>query len=431
MSADLLAGRRGRAAAAAAATCLFLALRLALLFAREPFFDELFTKWIAARSFGGILEALRHDSGPPLYYFVAHLLRSVTLLRVFSLLCATASFLLILRKRLDAALLLAVYPPAVLLAVDARAYAMAALFITIAVLAIDDDRPLLATIALVLAAYTHYYAVLFFPLLLLRRWFLSFLAACVLFAPGFWLALHQPREAMAWLSSSPLYPLINVSFAGNYAEALFRPAPWWLIAIALAALTLALAQVPSPRSRGEGGAERRVRGFAFAVLIPIAGVAILRVYFPMRFESMIAPPLVLWLGFSLERWQPAVRRVLFGALMLIGLAVTWRGIVDHLRRPLDPFRTAALVAARRPEPLVASGYAWLEVASTGRQVIAFPPEQAQHPGWRARVAAEGKLPDGAFIWVGEAGAPELRTIRSRRHVRPLFVDRGVVVLLVN
>lgn len=417
MSADLLASRRGRAAVAAAATILFLALRLALLFAREPFFDELYTRWIAAKSFGGILEALRHDSGPPLYYFVAHLLRSITALRFFSLACATASFLLILRTRVDAAVLLAVYPPAVLLAVDARSYAMAALFITVAVLAIDRDRPLLATIALVLAAYTHYYAVLFLPLLLVRRWFLSFVAACVIFAPGLWLAMHQPREATAWLASSPLDPLMNVSFAGNYAEALFAPAPWWLIAVALVVLIAACA---------------RSWRFAPAVLIPMAAVMLLGVYFPMRFESVIAPPLMLWAGFSLERWKPAVRRVLFASLMLIGLVVSWRGIVDHLRRPLDPYRTAALFAARRPEPLVASGYAWLEVASTGRQVIALPPEQAEHPGWRTRAGRGSKLPDGTFVWVGEASAPELRAIRDQqRKVRPLFLDRGVVVLLVD
>ena len=51
---------------------LFLALRIPLLVVRQPFFDELFTRWIAGKSFGGILVALRFDSGPPLYYFIVH-----------------------------------------------------------------------------------------------------------------------------------------------------------------------------------------------------------------------------------------------------------------------------------------------------------------------------------------------------------------------
>lgn len=429
MSADLFASRRGRVAVAGAIALLFFALRVALLFARDPFFDELYTRWISARSFGGILEALRHDSGPPLYYFIAKLFPSIPALRFFSLACSTAALFLLLRferignARFLAAALLAVYPPAVLLSVDARSYALAALLLAIGVLAIDRDRPLLAVAMLVLAAYTHYYAVLFLPLLLVRRWLLSFVVACALFAPGLWLATHQPREATAWLAQSPFDGLVNVSFAGRYVEALFQPAPLWLVAVAWIALAIACA---------------RSMRFAWAVLVPIAGVLAFGlagrpIYFPMRFESVIAVPLVLWTASSLERWRPAVRRVLFATLMMIGLVVCWVGILDHMRRPLDPYRTAARIAAKSASrPIVASGYAWLEVASTGRQPIAFPPEQAEHPGWRTRTPADAAtLPAGELVWVGEIEGPELAVIRKGRRVRPIFVDRGVAVLLVG
>src|SRR5438094_866007 len=53
---------------------LFLAARVPLLFLRQPFYDELFTQWISAKSFAGILDALRFDSGPPLYYWLLVLL---------------------------------------------------------------------------------------------------------------------------------------------------------------------------------------------------------------------------------------------------------------------------------------------------------------------------------------------------------------------
>jgi hypothetical protein len=80
--------------------------------------------------------------------------------RILSLVCAAISLILILRtKNAIAALLLAVFPPAILFAADARAYAMCAMFVTIAVLAIDDDRPFAAGLALLAAAYSHYYAV--------------------------------------------------------------------------------------------------------------------------------------------------------------------------------------------------------------------------------------------------------------------------------
>src|SRR5947207_4336674 len=76
---------------------LFLAARIPLLFVRQPFFDELYTRWIAAKSFAGIVDALRYDSVPPLFSFVVHLFPSGPLL---SLLFAAAAVLVILRQRL-------------------------------------------------------------------------------------------------------------------------------------------------------------------------------------------------------------------------------------------------------------------------------------------------------------------------------------------
>src|SRR4051794_35632086 len=135
-------------------------------------------------------------------------------LRVFSLICATgASAAIVAHRRLGparftAVALLAVYPPSVLLAVDGRSYALCALFATIGVLLLDSDRVFEAAVAFVLAAYTHYYGALFFPLLLLgsvtplRRRLLACFAACVAFVPALLLALQQPAEATHWLTAT-------------------------------------------------------------------------------------------------------------------------------------------------------------------------------------------------------------------------------------
>src|SRR3954453_23992621 len=90
---------------------LFLVPRLALLFIRQPFFDELYTRWISAKPFGEIVAALHYDSGPPLYYFLVHALDNplVQWLRAVSLLFAFGAFLLVLRRSAWAAALLAVY----------------------------------------------------------------------------------------------------------------------------------------------------------------------------------------------------------------------------------------------------------------------------------------------------------------------------------
>jgi hypothetical protein len=403
---------------------LFVAARIPLLIVRAPFFDELFTRWIAGKPFAEILSSLRHDSGPPLYYFLVHLLGdpSVIAIRVLSLICAAIAIILILRA-IDwtPALLLAVFPPAVLFAADARAYALCAMFVTMAILAIDDDRPMLAALAFVVAAYSHYYGVLFFPLLLMttaaepaavqpasRRRYASlgaFELALILYIPGFWLALHQPSEARAWMTA-------------NWPDALFVRPPLALAIIG--AITIALSL--------------RLNRYLVMVLVPLILAIGLRVYVPMRFEAVIAAPLVLWLAESLRHNR--FRIALTTALTTIGILWTALGIIDHTNRPPEAYRQAAgWIAANIPadQIVVASGYCYLETLMNGHaRVAALPPEQAEHPGWRAQPRAGVPIPTGAFYWTGERGAPEFGIlIREHRKIQPLFINDRAMVALVR
>jgi hypothetical protein len=414
---------------------LFLALRVLLLFVRAPFFDELFTRWIAGKSFAGILAALRLDSGPPLYYFVVHAVGdpSIAATRVLSLVCAAISIVLILRGTRwapAAALLFAVLPPAVLFAADARAYAMCAMFVTIAVLAIDRDRPFVAALALVLAAYSHYYGVLFFPILLLtaagpaaiqpagrrryvwswryalgRRRFASLALAVVLFMPGFWLARQQPAGAREWMTSA-------------WPDGLFMRPP---VALAIVGAIAVLASL-------------RINRYLFMVVVPLILAVALGVYVPMRFEAVIAAPLVLWIAASLR--QNRFRLALMAALVGTCLAWSVLGIIDHANRPPDSYRHAARwVSANTAanQNVVASGYCYLETLMNGHpRVNAFPPEQAEHPGWRALPQAGLRSPAGLFFWIGERNAPELDVfVRDRRRIQPLFINDRAMVALVR
>jgi hypothetical protein len=395
----------------AAILALFLIPRLTLLFTRDLFFDELFTRWIAGKSFAGIVEALRFDSGPPLYYFLIHALGNPPLVfvRSLSLLFATVSIGAILAAqrlgpaRFTAAALLAVFPPAVLFAVDARAYALCAMLVTLGVLATVNERPFAAAIAFLLAAYSHYYGALFFPLLA-SRW-RALLVAVVLFVPGFWLAVHQPAGARGWMTL-------------EWPNALFAPPPVALMVIAsLVALAAAF----------------RVNRFTVMTLVPYAAALALGVYVPLRFEAIVTTPLALWLGESLQSWKASARRVLTAALLLCGAAWTTLGILDHATRPVDDYRAAAtFVATQVPHdaPVVASGYLFLETIAQ-RPAIAFPPEQALHPGWRATATPGSSLPPGGFIWIGERAAPELALIRRSRRVTPLYLNARAAVVKVN
>lgn len=391
---------------------LFFGTRIPLLIVRAPFFDELFTRWISAKPFTGIVPALRLDSGPPLYYFVVRMIGdpSVAATRILSLFCGAISLVLILRsKNVIAALLLAVFPPAILFAADARAYAMCAMFVTIAVLAIDDDRPFVAALALVAAAYSHYYGVLFFPILLLgrydrRRWY-ALAMAVFLFIPGLLLALHQPAEARAWMKVA-------------WPEVLFIRPPIAIAIIGAIAVAMSI----------------RVNRYAIMVLIPLILAIVLRVYVPLRFEAVIAAPLALWFAESLKTNRFRVPLT----VAIVGACVVWTtlGIVDHAARTPDSYRQAATwVANNIPanENVVASGYCYLETMMNGHpRIAAFPIEQGMHPGWRALPTAGLRSPAGAFFWTGECRAPELRVFRrDRRIIEPLFINDRAMVALVR
>jgi hypothetical protein len=371
-------------------------------------------------------------------------LRSVTALRAFSLLCATGVAAAIVAykplgpSRFTAAVLLAVYPPAVLLAVDARAYALCALFVALGVLLLDRERIFAAAAMFVLAAYTHYYGALFFPLLLLGRplktRIAAFAGAVVLFVPALLVALHQPAEATHWLTASVqrIDPLTHISFAAKYPASLFAPSPDALVAIALIALPFAVA---------------RSDRFGPAVLVPLLiALASLwtprHVYFPMRFESVIAAGLALWLASSLHMWQRPVRLALMAILLVAGTIASYLGIADHLRRPFDPYRAAAFVVAKQDPriPIVASGYCYLEMLSaTDRPVIAWPPDQGAHPGWRARHTrdelirdAGSTLPKGPFIFLAERRTEEFHVPGDLRHLRrPLYFNDAAIVVPVD
>ncbi|MGH9459081.1 MAG: hypothetical protein ACRD2J_15715 [Thermoanaerobaculia bacterium] len=465
---------RGRAAVIATAgiLVLFVALRLSLVFLRPAFFDELFTLWIAAQPLPDQFRALLSDSGPPLYYALVHFAGpgdpSLTSARIVSLLFATALPVIVLAQRswgavrIVAALLLAVFPPHVYFAAEARAYALAGLLAGAGAVLVDrwlerESRRSLASAAvlLALAAYAHYYAVLLFALPIaaaLTGWtgrrareaLAASAGAAALFIPGFWLASRQPPESIAWMGHAvedpaPWAPLLQLSFAAPYPRLFVTPPPAWIQAIALGAvLAAAVAGLRSPRARRWGAMV--VAPVLFAIAFTAAGI---RVYFPMRFESVIALPLVVWLAFSLGaiRWKP-LRLVLTVSFVVLGLSSSFFTMLSAVTRQENPWREAARLVRRSiPEtvPVVASDYAYLELLSQrdetwDPQVVGFPPEIERHPGWvsESRAARDlsfdpAALPTPPFLWVGAAASAERAALARSVRLVPLFRSDYVIV----
>jgi hypothetical protein len=417
-----------------AAVLVFIVLRLALLVVREPFFDELFTVWSAQLPIGEVLRALRADSGPPLYYLLARV-PNVFVLRALSLVFATGTFAFILTRRslgsarFIAAALLAVCPSATLFAVDARAYAMCGFFVALGVILVREDRPFLAASALLLAAYSHYYGVLYLPLVLLakprRRAFAAFASALVFMTPLFWLASVQPREATAWLETqSPLAILNAFAFVGSYPASLFVVLPMWAV-LGSAVVTL-LAGL-----RRWAGAPAVLVPIALAVAAMLAGR---QVYFPMRFESVLAAPLVIWLATSLQAYGNRVRAALLALLFASGaIALAW-SVVDFAQRPSDSYRVAATELRRNLPagvPVVATGFLYLETVHQlgSDRVRAYPAEQGRHPGWRVQQVTTEALPSSEFIWILERQAPEVTRL-GRRRARLLYANDRSMILRV-
>lgn len=453
------------AVATVAIAALYLGLRLALLSVRDPFFDELFTVWVVRHPVSGIFTALWLDSGPPLYYLLVHAVGALTVVSARFVSCAASLAILAAvlscsalgERRWIAAVLLAVYPPAVYLSGEARAYALCAAFAGGAVLLLDrwadgGSRRSLAAAAvlMLLAGYTHYYGVLFFPLIIvasitekrsLRDAALATTGLAIGYLPGFALALAQPPQAMAWLGvASPWRALLSslqqFAFAAEYPPTFVASAPLLLRGVAVAALIAAV--IPTLR-------DSLSRRWMIMTVVPLAGLVLITIagrpiYYPMRFESTIALPLVLWIATSLRLWKPYARSALVMIMLISGVIVAYIAVVDQSRSEPGPHRKAAQFARLHvgaSVPIVVSGLAYLEVLeqrSVAWQppVATFPAEQASHPGWRAvvpepRLASEAAAMKSTFLWIGEETSPELRALAKFYVLEPLFRDGGVVV----
>jgi hypothetical protein len=455
------------AVAALGILLLFAAVRVPLILVRSPFFDELFTSWIARKSLGAMLRALTLDSGPPLYYAAVNLLTSgsVDAARYLSLAASATALLAIAaarplgETRWVAALLLAVYPPAFYFASEARSYALAGACAGIAAIALDRwaetgsrNALAIASVAIALAAHSHYYGILLIPLPLaialmegstrdrVRDSIAAMAAMIAAVLPAVWLARIQPPEAMRWISEASwserlVEALRHAAFASPYPAG-FLPQPPIALQIVAGAVTLGVA-IASFR-------DRRARRFAILWMLPLAAAvaasAIRPVYFPLRFESVTGVAFVLWLAFGIARFPRALRAAVFAILVVIGAVVAYSAIVAHARGVVDPHREVAQFARLRADgrtPVVVSGLAYLEVlaqrdARWSPEIVPFPAAQATHPGWRAEATpetlrSEAALLGAEFTWVGEIGSPEHRALAERWALEFHFESRGVAV----
>lgn len=457
--------------ALAALVAASVAIRLPLIVLRVPFFDELFTLWIGRRPFGAIVDALRLDSGPPLYYFLVHALGlsgDLTAARALSLAAGAAAVVVAflvsdaLEVRIIAALFVALWPVHVYFSSEARSYALCALFVGVACVALDGwmekgtaRHSVVGAAALVLAAYSHFYGVLAFPLLVLIPLFekkkrevvhgiYATLAAAALFLPGLVLAAQQPAGAMQWLQ-----PHGVGAAAVSVVRQLQFAIPGGLMPAAPLLLQIVSIAVVLPVVIGGAIRSGRARRWLWMVVVPVAALFAVnlfrQIYFPSRFESILAVPFALLLATSLRsitrEWLRAALVVVLAVVSGAMWAVASRGFAAE--NP-GPYRDVARYVTTRmdaKQTIVVSGLAYLEIVaqaapSAAERIVTLPAEQALHPGWRAVADAQTLDAEAAalarthrdVVWVGEQGSAEERALARHFNLRLRYRDSPLVVL---
>ncbi len=423
--------------------------RLALAARRAPQSDELVTVWSSRKAFGPMMETLRLDSGPPLYYLIIRTLRllEVPLARGFSIAVAVLGAIVCCRAvektshRLRVGGLLAVYPLHLYFGTEARAYAFCALMVGVAATAMDrwvdsaSRRELaMAAVALIAGAYAHHYVVFLFPLLMvfaiffrrdrLRDAFLASLAVAVAFVPGALLLRAQIPNAVPWMRIEDdvqrvlltLGAVTRIGFDGR------QPVPAFVRVLSMIILVAALlATLRAPR------AQRYLAVIALAIGGAVAAAAIgLPAYFPLRFEAILSIPVVLWLFFAATS-IPRAALPLIASAFVIGAI----GSASLLMRPYPP-SVLQVVIRNVPSglPLVASGPAYLAL-SLEREVTPLPAAHAVQPGREWPVEAEAARLQPPFIFVGSNRGAAFVELAGTRRIRELGRVADVVIVRVE
>lgn len=359
-----------------------LAGRLALIGYQPIWRDEAFTALATSRSFGGMLDAVRADSAPPLAYVLQRAVVGVwpgtAGLRLVPALAGAAAIPIgaALGRRIVgdrggvfSALVCAVTPALVMSAVDARNYAVATTLVMGATLALwrAVDRPswrrwLLYMVVMTAALYADYFAVLAIPAQLLavalvlragwRRTLMAAVAAgsaCVALAP--WLVSASAQFGHA---GQPFWvqPLDFESISGAFVQFFGGPPiePWipWkpaIVAFQGIAVRAGILMIFAYIARRVALAREARQAALFCTVCGIGASLLLfplSIWHPLvdgRYAGVVWGPAYAVLGAGLA--LAPVRRAL-----TYGLAVVLSGTLVQALLPTRPDMPPAIAALR-------------------------------------------------------------------------------------
>ena len=441
--------------------------RLHLLIDRPLWFDEIFTLWASRLPFRQLLDVLRNDSGPPLFYLlekpfiaIGERLASDVFARVLpfaaTLALLVGVFALPSRSaKIRFVVLASVSPLLLIYSAEARAYALLSLtgLLLFLLAFVLPERPRnLAAIALLAAVslYLHYLALFGVGALAVvaaaekrRRSALAVLGGGALFL--FWVPIMraQPRQAVAWMHEPAAEfatgILASLGGAGRIPPPFGLPLPLALVAVG-GILGLVLA---SALARYWHADPELRRASAFLVLF-FGGVLFASLARPVAFAGrteMAVLPVWLWTIARAGERSRFLRGATWSAVAVASVSTILSVVAP--RGPSVAARTLeALERTGRPGDVLFAGASFYLpdrlAADRGRLPIAvhaFPLEQAAHPGWtvpRHSRAEDDAALEQALDRAGSTGRVFFEVPPSyRKELRPLLAPRGVTRRIVE
>ncbi|MEP7132522.1 MAG: hypothetical protein ABI914_05110 [Acidobacteriota bacterium] len=368
--------------------------------------------WASRLSLRALLDVLRRDSGPPLFYLLEKPV--VRLAETFALPDGVArlpSWIAALllgacafsfprgSPRRKFALLCAASPLLLLYGAEARAYALLALLDLLVFLLLLRGEETPARVALggaaaAAALATHSLAILFLGAAVLvavarRRWrsAAGLAAAGVLFSPWIPALLAQPREATAWIREPALLSAWGFLSALGGAGRLPPNSGVALPAALVAAGAVLGAAAAFFTLRSENPDARAAAAMA---LLTLAGVAILSFVRPVAFSGRTEMAVLgVWLwGVAAAGAGKRAARACAMAIVTVGAASATVILASPLPRTPSAEVVAAVASKIAPgDALVAGAGFYLPARLAADRgtirgaVDAYPAEIALHPGW--------------------------------------------------
>jgi hypothetical protein len=390
------------------------ALRLVPFLTRPLWYDEIFTVWAARLAPSRLIDVLRLDSGPPLFYLLCRpLVLAAERLHGSDLIARLPSLAAGLALLLGAAALperesrrrflalAAVSPLLVLYAAEARPYALLGLeglALFLVVLRAPQTRGRLAAAAALSAAalYTHYLALFLVAALGAvalargrRRPAAALLAGAALFTPWLPVLGGQPAAATAWmqepLSESASGFLSAMGGAGRlpapFGASLPAALAWAGAAIGFLALA-ALASAPARSAAREAGA---------VSLLALLGILAAGAFRPIAFagrSELAVLPIWLW-GLAEAGTVSRLARAAAAAMAAVGAVACALALAGLPRETpgYSDFASRLAREARAGDVVFAGGSFYLPArlaADRGAfpsRLLALPAALESHPGW--------------------------------------------------